>query len=123
MFLFFLMGDSLVQYRAAIRLFNCFKFVSCFIVFLPPISFIVVLVVLISSLSMLLLISGSVHPNPGPSSVNFSTAHLNARSLNVSDKLSEISVLASLYGFDVFAFSEAWLNFSIANDDSIVIPG
>ena len=30
--------------------------------------------------------------------------------------------MASLYGFDVFAFSETWLNFSIAND-SIVIPG
>ena len=71
---------------------------------------------------MLLLISGSVHPNPGPSSVNFSIGHLNARSLNVSDKLTEISVLASLYGFDVFAFSETRLNFSIAND-SIVIPG
>ena len=124
MFLFFLlMGDSLVQYRAAIGLFNCFKFVSGFIVFfLPPISFVVVLVVLISSLGMLLLIPGSVHPNPGPSSVNFSIAHLNARSLNVSDKLIEISVWASLYGFDVFAFSETWLNFRIAND-SIVIPG
>ena len=47
---------------------------------------------------------------------------MNARSLNVSDKLSEISVLASLYGFDVFAFSEAWFNSSIAHD-SIVIPG
>ena len=104
MFFFLLMGDSLVQYRAAIGLFNCFKFVSGFIVFLPPILFVVVLVVLKSSLSMLLLISGSVHPNPGPSSVNFSIAHLNARSLNVSDKLTEISVLASLYGFDVFVF-------------------
>ena len=31
------MGDSLVQYRPAIALFNCFKFVSGFIVFLPPI--------------------------------------------------------------------------------------
>ena len=40
----------------------------------------------------------------------------------LSDKLSEISVLPSLYGFDVFAFSEMWLNFSIAND-FIVIPG
>ena len=57
---------------------------------------------------MLLLISGSVYPNPGPSSVNFSIAHLNPWSLNVSDKLSEISVLASLYGFNVFAFSEMW---------------
>ena len=80
------------------------KFVSGFIVFLPPILFVVVLVVLKSSLSMLLLISGSVHPNPRPSSVNFSIAHLNARSLNVSDKVTEISVLASLHGFDVFVF-------------------
>ena len=71
---------------------------------------------------MLLLISGSVHPNPEPSSVNFSIAHLNTRSLNVSEKPGEISVLASVYGFDVFAYSETWLNFSMSND-SIVIPG
>lgn len=37
---------------------------------------------------MLLLVSRSVHPNPGPSSVTFSIAHLNARSLNVNDKLA-----------------------------------
>ena len=122
MFLFLLMEDSLVQYRAAIGLLNCFKFVSCFIVILPPISFLVILLVLISSLSMLLLISGSVHPNLRPSSVSFLIAHLNTTSLNVSDKVGEISVLASLYGFDAFAFSEAWLNFSIANN-SIVTSG
>ena len=88
-----MIGDSLVQYRAAIGLFNCFKFVSRFIVFLPPISFIIVLVVLITSLKMLLFMSGSVHPNPGPSSVNFSIAHLNARGLNVSDKLTKVKYL------------------------------
>ena len=66
--------------------------------------------------------SGSVHPNPGPNSIKFSIAHLNVRSLNVNDKLSEISVLASLHGFDVFAFSETWLNSSVSND-SILIPG
>ena len=71
---------------------------------------------------MLLLISGPVQPSPGHSSVNFSIALLNASSLNVSDKLSEISILASLYGSDVFDFSEAWLNFIIA-DESIVIRG
>ena len=49
-FFLLLMGDSLIQYRAAIGLYNCFKFVSGFIVFLPPILFVVVLVVLISSL-------------------------------------------------------------------------
>ena len=71
---------------------------------------------------MLLLISGSVHPNPGSSSVNFSIAHVNAGKLTVHDKLSEISVLASMYGFDVFTFLETWLNSSGAYD-SIVIPG
>ena len=35
---------------------------------------------------------------------------------------SEISVLACLYGFDVFVFSETWLNSSVSND-SILIPG
>ena len=49
-------------------------------------------------------------------------AYLNVRSLNVNDKLSKISALASLHGFDVFAFSETWLNSSMAND-SIEIPG
>ena len=52
---------------------------------------------------MLLLISGSVHPNPGPN-------------------ICPISVLASMYGFDVFTFLETWLNSSGAYD-SIVIPG
>ena len=33
-----------------------------------------------------------------------------------------VYILTSLYGFDAFAFSEAWLNFSIA-DESIVTPG
>ena len=32
-FFFLLMEDSLVQYTAVIGLFNCLKFVSCFIVF------------------------------------------------------------------------------------------
>ena len=54
---------------------------------------------------MLLLISGSVHSNPGLNVVNFSIVHLNAGSLNVNDKLSVIYVLARMYGFDVFAFS------------------
>ena len=51
-----------------------------------------------------------------------SIAHFNVRSLNVNDKLSEISVLACLYGFDVFAFFETWLNSSVSYD-SILIPG
>ena len=53
------------------------------------------------SLSILLLSPGSVYPNPGPNSINFSIAHLNVGSLNDNDKLSEIYVLACLYEFDV----------------------
>ena len=53
------------------------------------------------SLSILLLSPGSVYPNPGPNSNNFSIAHLNVGSLNDNDKLSEIYVLACLYEFDV----------------------
>ena len=90
------------QYRGAIGLFNSFKFASCRIVTLLPILFLVILLVLKLSLSNLLLMSGSVHPNPGPNNINFSIAHLNVRSLNVNDKVSEISVLACLHGFDVF---------------------
>ena len=48
------------------------------------------------SLSILLLSPGSVYPNPGPNSINFSIAHLNVGSLNDNDKLSEIYVLACL---------------------------
>ena len=59
--------------------------------FLFPLSSVVILLVLISNLSMLLLVTG-------PGSANFSIAHFNARSLNVNDKLSEISVLTSVYG-------------------------
>ena len=52
--------------------FNRFKFTSCSIVILIPILFfLVLLLVLIPSLSFLLSMSGSVHPNPGPNSINF----------------------------------------------------
>ena len=36
--------------------------------------------------------------------------------------LSDMSLLACLYAFDFFAFSETWLNSSVS-DDSILIPG
>ena len=74
------------------------------------------------SLSILLLSPGSVYPNPGPNSINFSIAQLNVRGPNDIDKLSEMYVLACLYEFDVSAFSETWLNSSVSND-SILIPG
>ena len=75
------------------------------------------------SLSILLLSPSSVYPNPGPNSINFSIAHLNVRSLNDNDKLSEIYVLACLYEFDFSAFSETWSVNSSVSNDSILIPG
>ena len=68
--------------------------------------------------------TGQVHKTEifSPNSINFSIAPLNVRSLNYNDKLSEISVLACLYEFDVPAFSQTWLNSSVSND-SILIPG
>ena len=66
------MEVSLDQYRAAIGLFNRFKFTLCRIVILLPILFLPCYSFgLMLSLSILLLASGSVHPNPGPNSINF----------------------------------------------------
>ena len=73
-----------------------FSFFAC------SIFVVILLVLMLPSVSMFLLISGSVHPNPG--------------------SICPISVLASMYGFDVFTFLETWLNSSGAYD-SIVIPG
>ena len=69
--IFFLMEVSLDQHRAAIGLFNRFKFTSCRIVILLPVLFVFSLLVLMLSLGILLLISGSVHPNSRPNSVAF----------------------------------------------------
>ena len=113
------MEVSLDQYISAIGLIKRFKFTSCRTVILLPILFLVILLVLMLSLSILLLMSGSDHPNPGPNSIDLSIVHLNVRSLNVNDKLSEISVLACLHGFEVFAFSETWLNSSVYNTDRV----
>ena len=116
------MGVSIDTYRAAIGTFNCLDFAICRCVLSFRILSLAILFVLLTSFGLLLLISCSVHPNPGPNNSNFSLAHLNVRSLNVVDKLSEISALTFLHGFDVIAFSETWLNSGIASD-SILIPG
>ena len=101
------MGVNLVVYRAAIGTFNNSFIEAClFIVhsrLLPCCIFWYYNLVL--SLSILLLLSDSVHPNPGPRQSYLSIAHLNARSLNICDKISEISVIAFQHKFDLFAFS------------------
>ena len=116
------MGVSLDTYRAAIGSFNNKWLLILSVLHLNSLLNLCVLFILIINLLILILLSGTVHPNPGPSEYYMSVAHLNARSLNISDKFSEISAIAFLHKFDLFAFSETWLN-SNTLDDSILIPG
>ena len=60
--------------------------------------------------------------NPGPRQLSISMAHMNARSLNVTDKFNEILALTLSHKFDIFAISETWLKANEA-DDSISLPG
>ena len=66
-----------------------------------------------------LLMSGDVHPNPGPfiSSVKFCHWNLNSILARNSIKLSLIEVYDSIHKFDLIALSETYLNNSISNED------
>ena len=91
---------------------------------------ILLICVLVSWLYVLLLHSGDVHPNPGPSSVSSDTSltsssvsfrsntHLSFVHYNVQSIFNKIDVLsAELIEYDILAFTETWLNESI-NDIS-----
>ena len=74
---------------------------------------------------LLLVISGSIHPNPGPF-VDLSICHINARRLYAFDKdlksnqtkLDEIeSVLRLQYRYDIICISETWLKSNISCED------
>ena len=87
----------------------------------------------------MLICSGDIHPNPGPSSIasslNSSTSHNHSnnslRSLNLSHNLSfvhynvqsilnEFDILeAELFEFDILAFTETWLNPTVQSDDLV----
>ena len=66
----------------------------------------------IDFISILLLISGSVHPNPGPSTVtqrDITLCHINCQSL-----LNKIDLIAVELGkFDIISISETWLDQTI----------
>ena len=70
---------------------------------------------------ILLLISGSVHPNPGPN-INqdeFRIVHINCRSLNKDKKLL---IEAESDNFDILTLSETWLN-DKHSDDEVSLEG
>ena len=112
------MGVSLEAYRAAIGISNVIKTTICrgYICYVFALVTTAILFILMSSFCLLILLSGSVHPNPGPRKVNMSLAHLNVGSLNISDKLNEIAAIVGVHDFDVLAFTDTWLNPKISND-------
>jgi hypothetical protein len=80
------------------------------------------LFVLVTILGLLILLSGNVEINPGPSNNLFlNIGHINARSLRSEDKFEEIVSLVLDLKLDIFAVSETWLNDSISAD-SLQIP-
>lgn len=84
--------------------------------------------------SILLLISGDVHPNPGPLSASNSSVsssqsislhnsinasgHFSFVHYNVQSIINKLDILRTeLTEFDILAFSETWLNQSISSSD------
>ena len=81
---------------------------------------------------LLLLRSGNVHPNPGPSSVSSVTSsgssasvlspislsrHLSFVHYNVQSIVPKLDVLLTeLYDFDILAFSETWFSPAVSED-------
>jgi len=117
------MGVGIEQYRAAVGLFNM-RFsviIHAAIVSISVFELILPFVVLI----MLLLVSGSVHPNPGPGQRVLHLAHMNVRSFCITDRHSskwdEICAFISSHDFDVFAVSETWLNDKVLNDQLAIL--
>ena len=98
---------------------------------------ILALSIIISWLYVLLVVSGDVHPNPGPLSASSSNSSLNTTymsssllsSLNLSSHLSfvhynvqsivpKLDLLSTeLFDFDILSFSETWLNPSVSLND------
>ena len=85
---------------------------------------------LATMISLLLIISGSVHPNPGPvvggqPNACLTMCHVNMRSLQPHDRSLKLDEMYSLLcidkNFDVICVSETWLDNTISDDD-ITLP-
>ena len=76
----------------------------------------------------IILMSGDVHPNPGPtdtSVVPLKMCHLNVRSI-CADHLTKLDIIYSKLciekSFDIICISETWLDNSVS-DDEITLDG
>ena len=87
-----------------------------FTVYLNVLLFCSVLALL--TLHFLLLQSGDIHPNPGPSSVASDTSDSSFVHYNVHSIVPKLDILSSeLSEFDILAFSETWLNPTITGEE------
>ena len=74
-------------------------------------------------ISMMLLMSGDIHRNPGPNVMHkdISICHINVRSINATDRLCHIKCDIAPY-FDIVTVSETWL--SLKHDtNNYILPG
>ena len=69
-------------------------------------------------LPILLILSGDIHPNPGPVNKNFSICHLNAMSLTAAHRVNDIHYsLVDYHGFDIIAVTETHLDNSVQSHE------
>ena len=69
--------------------------------------------------NMLLIVSGSVHPNPGPenkSRLSFGVWNLDSLLAREGCKIDQIEAIQSIHKFDIFGVVESYLNDSIPNE-------
>ena len=70
-----------------------------------------------------LIVSGDIHPNPGPVNVPFTYCCLNSRSLlSRPDKFAALQLLATSEQYDCISITESWLN-DATDDSTIKIDG
>ena len=82
----------------------------------------VMITYLLVYLPILLIISGNIHPNPGPVNINYSICHVNARSLKAEERLNYIrGTLVNIHKFDLIAVSETHLD-TVVKDHEVSIP-
>ena len=124
------MNVSIDQFRASIGLFNNLANFSKSTVTNVSLTNCVIDVILLFCTSeylflivfLLIIISGDIHPNPGPSNDNSKTlsiCHWNLNSLWVDSfaKLNHIAAFLTVKKFDIFCVSESFLDSSISDDD------
>jgi len=109
------MGICTAQYRQVIGLFNSYRILrSSSSIALSVFTLIIALYFIIS---LLLILAGDIHVNPGPNHVStkaISVCHVNVRSLTRSKLLAIRSSLVD--SFDIITLSETFLHAGVGDD-------